>query len=38
VVGGGRPGLGAQLAGPVDQVLAGQLARLKLYLDTGKPD
>ena len=37
-VGGGRPGLAAALAGPVDQVLREQLQRYARYLETGRPE
>ena len=37
VVGGYAPGGLAALAAPVDQVLGGQLARLKAYVETGRP-
>ena len=37
-VGGYAKGGLAALAGPVDGVLSGQAARLKRYVETGKPD
>ena len=37
VVGGYAPGGLANLAGPVDGVLSQQLARLKAYVETGRP-
>ncbi|MDB5498278.1 MAG: ATPase, partial [Phenylobacterium sp.] len=33
-----KGGLAETLAGPVDMVLGEQVARLKKYLETGRPD